>query len=176
MNEEVGGSAVMGDYATAVTITTAGIEATGARARVQLTDPVDSRSDRIRRNLPAGASFLVDCEMLLGDAFILPVPLDANTFYQGVLSIDSLELVNVVVQSSAASPEGGITVQSRQVAPQVIKRMRDDNEGDDVDVCHAPSGHRRNHHTITVGESAAGAHVRHGDHKGKCYDDEEDDD
>ena len=172
VNEFVGESTVPGEYATAVSITNANPFDTSARARVQLTEPSDSRSDRIRRKLRAGRSFLIDCEMLLGGAFIQPVPLDVDTFYQGVLTVDSRARLNVVVQSSASGPDGGIALQSRQVGPLVIKHRRDDDDDDQVAICHAPPGNPDNRHTIYVGKSAVDAHRRHGDEMGECDDDD----
>jgi hypothetical protein len=40
-----------------------------------------------------------------------------------------------------------------------------------VPICHVPPGNPSNRHTITVGESAVPAHLRHGDHRGPCEDD-----
>ena len=171
VNEFVGESTVPGEYATAVSITNANPTDAQSRARVQLTVPADSRSDRVRRDLRAGRSFLIDCETLLGGAFILPVPFDVDTFYQGVLTVDSRARLNVVVQSSAAGPDGGIALQSRQVAPLVIRHPRETDDGSKVAICHAPPGNPGNRHTIYVDESAVGAHERHGDEKGECDDD-----
>ncbi len=39
-----------------------------------------------------------------------------------------------------------------------------------VPICHVPPGNPSNRHTITVGESAVAAHLRHGDHRGRCED------
>jgi len=171
VNEFVGESTVPGEYATAITVTNASLSGTQSRARIQLTDPTDGRSDRVRRNVPAGASILVDCETLLGGAFILPVPLDVNSFYQGVLTLDSRAVLNVVVQSSAAGPDGGIALQSRQVEPLQIKQRREDDKHPKVAICHVPPGNPGKRHTIYVDKSAAEAHLRHGDDKGECYDD-----
>lgn len=37
-----------------------------------------------------------------------------------------------------------------------------------VSICHIPPGNPGNRHTISVGESAVAAHLRHGDHTGPC--------
>ena len=41
-------------------------------------------------------------------------------------------------------------------------------EGEGVTICHIPPGNPANAHTITVGEPAVKAHLRHGDTLGAC--------
>jgi hypothetical protein len=41
-------------------------------------------------------------------------------------------------------------------------------EGEGVKICHIPPGNPANAHTITVGEPAVKAHLRHGDTLGEC--------
>lgn len=163
------GGVVAGEYDTAVTVTNLNPFDTKARASVQLTDPAAGSTDRIRRTLPAGSSFLIDCERILGGAFILPVVFEADDFLQGVLTIDSRRELNVVVQSSASATDGGISVQSRQVMASVIKRRTARDRS--VEICHIPPGNPVNRHTIEVDESAVSAHLGHGDHTGSCDDD-----
>jgi hypothetical protein len=43
-----------------------------------------------------------------------------------------------------------------------------DGRGGKITICHVPPGNHSARHTITVGESAWGAHQRHGDHRGAC--------
>ena len=38
-----------------------------------------------------------------------------------------------------------------------------------VTLCHVPPGNPGKAHTITVGEPAVAAHMRHGDYLGPCY-------
>jgi hypothetical protein len=45
-----------------------------------------------------------------------------------------------------------------------------------VTICHVPPGNPGNRHTITVGESAVSAHLRHGDSVGPCRGHDDDDD
>lgn len=40
--------------------------------------------------------------------------------------------------------------------------------GGSVTLCHVPPGNPANAHTITVGQPAAAAHLRHGDYLGNC--------
>ena len=105
--------------------------------------------------------------------FMLPEPRDPDSFFQGVLIIDSLSPLHVVAQASATGRDGGISVQSRQVpgSRTVQRRARHDDE----EICHIPPGNPDNRHTIRVGESAASAHMAHGDHRGECDDDRADD-
>jgi hypothetical protein len=165
------GGVVAGDYDAAVTVTNLGRSATRARASIQLTDPSSEPSDRIRRVVPAGRSFLIDCERILGGAFIQPVPMELGELQQGVLTIDSLGSLNVVVQSSTSGVEGGVSVQSRQITARVIKRRRT-AEGETVEICHIPPGNPRERDTIEVDAPSVPPHLRHGDHLGECDDDD----
>jgi hypothetical protein len=159
------GSAVGGDYATSVTNVNP-VE-TRIRARVQITDPSPEESDRVAHTLDAGRSIKIDCEDLLDDAFILPVGLDGMDFFQGVLTIESRARLSVVVQTSAAGLDGGISVENRQVDAVVIRRRRE-RDSSNVEICHIPPGNPGSRHTIYVGESAVNAHLAHGDHTGSC--------
>ena len=161
------GSAVGGDYATSVTVTNVNPVETRVRARVQITDPSPEESDRIAHTLGAGRSIKIDCEELLDDAFILPVGLDGMDFFQGVLTIDSRARLSVVVQTSAAGLDGGISVENRQVDAVVVRRRRE-RDDNNAEICHIPPGNPGNRHTINVGESAVNAHLAHGDHTGSC--------
>jgi hypothetical protein len=165
------GGVVAGDYDTAVTVTNLGGSAIRARASIQLTEPSSEQSDRIRRAVPAGRSFLIDCDRILGGAFIQPVSVVLGELQQGVLTIDSLGSLNVVVQSSTSGVEGGVSVQTRQVFARVIKRRRTD-EGETVEICHIPPGNSRERDTIEVDAPSVPAHLRHGDHLGECEDDD----
>ena len=121
-NEFEGGSAVMGSYATAVTVSNPQSSSATVRARVQLTDPVELLSESIRRSISGEASYLVGCDHLDG-AFQVPLPPDA--FFQGVLSLRSRSLLSVVVQTSATGAEGGLSVHSREVTPQTVRHRHD---------------------------------------------------
>jgi hypothetical protein len=121
--------------------------------------------------VPAGRSFLIDCERILGGAFIQPVPMELGELQQGVLTIDSLGSLNVVVQSSTSGVEGGVSVQSRQITARVIKRRRT-AEGETVEICHIPPGNPRERDTIEVDAPSVPPHLRHGDHLGECDDDD----
>jgi len=165
------GGVVAGEYDTAVTVTNLDIRDIVARASLQLTSPDNRRSDRIRRNIRAGRSFLIDCARIFGGAVILPEPpVDLDVLAQGILTIESRRTLNVVVQNSASGAEGGISVQSRQILPRIIKRRR--VRDDDVKICHIPPGNPDNRHTIAVDESSVPAHLRHGDFVGECDDDD----
>jgi hypothetical protein len=139
------------------------------RARFQLTDPTSALSDRIRRMLNAGRSVLIDCDTILDRAFIQPVPLDLDSFFQGVLTIDSRSLLNVVVQTTATGPAGDVSVQSRRVPHQLVSRQIT-SEDPMVTICHIPPGNPGNRHTIEVDESSVGAHLAHDDYRGECID------
>jgi hypothetical protein len=165
------GSTVRGDFATAISVTNLNSSEVKVRARLQLTEPDPERSDRIRRKIASGRSFLIDCETLLDGEFLIPMPRDVDRFFQGVLTIDSLDTLQVVVQSSAAGPDGGVAIDHRQATAQVMKMPRDSDD-DEVEICHIPPGNPRNRHTIEVDEAAAGAHVAHGDYRGSCGDDD----
>ncbi|TFH01020.1 MAG: hypothetical protein E4G77_04100 [Nitrosopumilus sp.] len=52
----------------------------------------------------------------------------------------------------------------------------DDDKGNKVTICHRPPGNPNNSHTITVGEPATNAHLRHGDFLGECKDNKSNDD
>lgn len=47
----------------------------------------------------------------------------------------------------------------------------EDQEADQMTICHRPPGNPDNAHTITIGEPAWDAHEGHGDSKGECPDD-----
>jgi hypothetical protein len=168
-NDDGFGGVVPAEYETAITLTNLGGEEAMLRARYQLTDPESQPSDRIRRNLRAGRSILVDCDTLLDGAFIQPVSFDVDSFYQGVLTVRSRSMLNVVAQTTETGPEGDIEVQSRQIPHQIVKLPRDDDD-DNVEICHIPPGNPSNRHTIEVDDSSVGAHLSHGDHRGECDD------
>lgn len=169
------GGVVPATYETAVTVTNLNVEEARLRARYQLTDPRSPLSDAIRRRLNAGRSVLIDCRALQDDVVIQPVPFTLDSFYQGVLTIDSRSMLNVVVQTTATGPNGDIAVQSRQVPHQLVKRPVA-SEDRTVEVCHIPPGNPDNRHTIEVDESSVSAHLGHGDYLGECDDDDFDND
>ena len=169
-NDEGYGGVLPGEYATAITVTNLNVEEAQIRARYQLTDPPSALSDRIRRMLNAGRSVLVDCDTILDGAFIQPVPFELDSFYQGVLTIDSRSMLSVVVQTTAAGPAGDIAVQNRQIPHQIITRPAT-IEDPKVQICHIPPGNPGNRHTIEVDESSVSAHIAHGDYRGACTDD-----
>ena len=165
-NEESAGGVVAGEYATAITVSNASTSAIMARASIVVTSPKPARSDRVRRVLRAGGSFLIDCDTLLS-AFMLPEPKEIESFFQGVLTIDSRNALDVVVQTSATGSVGGISVQSRQVRGSVTQQRRTDVKRE-VEICHIPPGNPDNRHTLLIDESDVAAHIGHGDHLGDC--------
>ena len=59
------------------------------------------------------------------------------------------------------------------VAAPALARDEDQGKVDDgkkVTLCHRPPGNPANAHTISVGEPATAAHLRHGDQLGPCPD------
>ena len=111
------------------------------------------------------------------NAFILPEPHTDGSFFQGVLTIDSRSQLNVVVQTSAAGPVGGISVENRAVAGRRVSHPRERrHDVEREEICHVPPGNPDARHTILIGESAVGAHMAHGDYRGECDDDDDDED
>ena len=161
------GGVVPATYETAITVTNLNVEEARVRARYQLTDPRSPLSDAIHRRLNAGRSVLLDCPALQDDVVIQPVPFTPDSFNQGVLTIDSRSMLNVVVQTTATGPNGDIAVQSRQVPHQLVERPVA-SEDRTVEVCHIPPGNPDARHTIEVDESSVSAHLGHGDYLDEC--------
>lgn len=44
----------------------------------------------------------------------------------------------------------------------------DEGDGPKATICHVPPGNPANQHTLSVGESAVSAHLKHGDYEGEC--------
>lgn len=165
------GSAVAGDYASAVTVTNLHREEAKVRVSFTLTEPASDDCDHTSRTLDSAESIQIDCDMVRDGAFIQPVPLESNPFFRGVLTVVSATPLSVVAETTAAGLDGGISISSRQIpGTPMDRKLKPEEEAPEgaTEICHIPPGNPGNRHTITVESSAVGAHLAHGDHRDRC--------
>lgn len=159
---------VPGEYATSTTVTNAALAEKSLAAYINLTVPSTSRSDTIVLPFGAGDSSTLDCDTLL-NAFVLPVPLDPSTYFQGALVLESRrDFFDVVSRSTASGDSGSPSLDVRTVPAKTAMRVRAREHK--VEICHIPPGNPARLHTIRVDESSVGDHIAHGDHRGACND------
>ncbi len=114
-----------------------------------------------------------ECGRPMSDG-VIPTAVDSLYILQSAVGDDSVDLdcnseCPTIVPCGA---EDAPMCNGTCPAEQACMPVEDDGEDHDdrVTICHFPPGNPGNVHTLVVGESATGAHLRHGDELGPCED------
>lgn len=166
------GSAVDGEYATAVNLLNTGISDATVQARLALSrPPVEPETGAISNALDlvvgAGGALQIDCEEIVDD-FVFAVPLAAGEALQGFLVIESDQSLEAEAVHTATSASGGeVSIDVKRLAERRVA-TRPVAAPSTVTICHIPPGNPSAAQTIQVGSSAVSAHRAHGDTLGSC--------
>ena len=167
------GSAVDGEYSTAVNLLNTGISDATVQASLALTRPpiepeTGATSSALDLVVSAGGALQIDCEEIVDD-FLFVTPHAAGEALQGFLVIESDQPLEAEAVHTATRLGGGSEVSidverlgERRVAQRPVVAPST------VTICHIPPGNPSAAQTIQVGSSAVSAHRAHGDTLGSC--------
>lgn len=166
------GSAVDGEYATAVNLLNTGISDATVRASLALSrPPIEPETGAVSGPLDlvvtAGGALQLDCEEIFDD-FVFAMPLAAGEPRQGFLVIESDQPLEAEAVHTATGFGGGeVSIDVERVAERRVAE-RPVRAPSTVTICHIPPGNPSAARTIQVGSSAVSAHRAHGDTLGPC--------
>ena len=94
------------------------------------------------------------------------LPILMQTFRKRALAVAGAVVI-LVGAAATAGAVGGVSDVTGNV-DDIFAALQITDRTPKVDVCHIPSDNPDNPHTISVGESALGEHLAHGDREGAC--------